>query len=40
MIIWDITFGVVMHENEIGQMFMALKRMNVLGDINENMFVL
>ena len=40
MIIWDITFGVVMHENEIGQIVMALKLINVLGDINEDMFVL
>ena len=39
-IIWDITFGVVMHENEIGQVVIALKRINVLGDINEDMFVL
>ena len=40
MIIWDITFGVVMHENEIGQIVKALKLINVLGDINEDMFVL
>jgi len=29
-----------MHENEIGQIVKALKLINVLGDINENMFVL
>ena len=40
MIIWDITFGVVMHKKEIGQIVKALKLINVLVDINEDMFVL